>query len=93
MLAGGDPADLALNYGKAWAAIGNIWPRLETLLVIKKRNVEVLCDFVEDQSTISACLRFSITAARLLSLVLRHGYRLLKEYFNFRNKRKGGTIS
>ena len=45
ILAGDDPADLGINYGRAWAALGNLWPMLEELFVIKKRDVEVECDF------------------------------------------------
>ncbi len=91
VLAGGDPADLALNYGKAWAALGNLWPRLETLFYIKKRDVEVLCDFEGSQTTVTARLDLSITVGRLLSMGVRHGYRGIKEFLNFRKKRKGGT--
>lgn len=91
LLAGGDPADLALNYGKTWAAVGNLWPRLETWFVIKKRDVEVLCDFEGGATAIIARLDLSITLGRLLSLVVRHGIRGLKEFFKFRKKRNGGT--
>ena len=89
-LAGGDPADLAINYGKAWTAIGILWPRLEELFVIKKRNVEVLCDFEGSQTTVEARLDLTITLGRLLSMIFRHGYGGVKEYFNFRKKRQGG---
>lgn len=91
VLAGGDPADLALNYSKAWAALGNLWPRLESLFVIKKRDVEVLCDFEGSQTTVTARLDLSITLGRLLSMGLRHGIRGVREFLNFRKKRKGGT--
>lgn len=91
VLAGGDPADLALNYGRAWTALGNLWPRLESLFVIRKRDVEVLCDFTGTQTTVAARLDLSITLGRLLSMGVRHGIRGVKEFINFRNKRKGGT--
>lgn len=89
-LAGGDPADLAINYGKAWTAIGNLWPRLESLFVIKKRDVEVQCDFEGSQTTISARLDLTITLGRLLSMIFRHGIRGVKEFLNFHKKRQGG---
>ena len=89
-MAGGDPADLAINYGKAWAAVGNLWPRLETWFVIKKRNVEVECDFEGSETTVSARLDLTITLGRILSLVVRYAIRGLKEFLNFRKKRKGG---
>ena len=47
VMAGDDPCDLAVNYGRAWAAVGNLMPQLERFLVIKKRNIEVECDFTE----------------------------------------------
>ena len=54
VMAGGDPCDLALNYGKAWTAVGNIMPLLERIFVIKKRNIQVQCDFAEVAARISA---------------------------------------
>ena len=45
IMAGDDPCDLAVNYGRAWAAVGNLMPQLEKWFVIKKRNIEVECDF------------------------------------------------
>jgi len=91
-LAGGDPADLAINYGKAWAAVGNLWPRLEELFVIKKRDVEVQCDFEGGSTTIIARLDLSITLGRVLSMGVRYAIRALKEFLIFRKKRKGGTL-
>ena len=35
ILAGSDPCDLAVNYGRAWAALGNLMPQLEKWFVIK----------------------------------------------------------
>lgn len=91
LLAGGDPADLAQNYGKTWAALGNLWPLLERCFIIKKRDVQALCDFEGDQTTITARLNLSITLGRLLALGCRHGLRGIKEFMNFRKKRQGGT--
>ena len=45
IMAGNDPCDLAVNYGRAWAAVGNLLPQLEKWFVIKKRDIEVECDF------------------------------------------------
>ena len=41
VLAADDPCDLAVNYGRAWAAVGNLMPSLERVFVIQKRNIEV----------------------------------------------------
>ena len=90
-MAGGDPCDLAINYGKAWAAVGNLMPALERWFVIKKRNVEVECDFTASQTLVTARLDISITLGRLLSLAAVYGIRALKEFLNFKKKRKGGA--
>ena len=90
-LAGSDPCDLALNYGKAWTAVGNLMPLLENVFVIKKRNVEVQCDFNADATLILARADLTITFGRLLVLVLRYGIRALVQYISIKNKRKGGA--
>lgn len=90
-LAGGDPCDLGINYGRAWAALGNLIPRLEEMFVIKKRNMEVACDFAADTTVIYARADISITLGRLLVLVARYGLRALKAYQNLVNERKGGA--
>ena len=91
VMAGGDPADLAINYGKAWAALGNLWPKLETWFVIKKRDVQIQCDFEGSETTIYARMDLTITLGRILSLVFRYAIRALKEFLKFRKKRNGGN--
>lgn len=93
VLAGGDPCDLAINYGKATAALGNLWPRLEQWLVIKKRDVKIQCDFEADKTLISARLDLTITLARVFSVSFRYGIRAIKELMKILNKRKGGATT
>ena len=90
-LAGGDPCDLALNYGRAWAAVGNLMPLLEKLFIIKKRNVEVQCDFEADSTVVYARLDVTIPLFRLLVLLVRYGIPALMQYIQLRNNRKGGA--
>ena len=90
-MAGGDPCDLAVNYGRTWAAIGNLMPQLERFFVIKKRDIQVQCDFAESKTLILAHLRLTITLGRMLSLAVVYGVRAVIEYLNFNNKRKGGA--
>ena len=92
VLGGGDPCDLAINYGKAWAALGNLWPRLEQIFVIKKRNVEIQCDFEASQTLVTACVEVTITLGRLLALIAVYGVRAIKEFIKLQNIRKGGTV-
>lgn len=91
ILAGGDPADLAINYGNISVLVGNLWPRLEHWFVIKKRDVEVECDFEGSSTTVICRVDLTITIGRVVALVVRYAIRGLKEYFNFRKKRQGGT--
>ncbi|MDO5400460.1 MAG: DUF2953 domain-containing protein [Eubacteriales bacterium] len=91
-LAGDDPCDLAVSYGRANAAMGNLLPLLERCFVIKKRDVEVQCDFTAEQTVIFARMELTVTIGRLLSLAAVYGLRALKEYFTIRKKRKGGAL-
>ena len=91
ILASGDPCDLAVNYGKTWAAVGNLLPVLEQCFVIKKKDVEVECDFTASETTVIARLQITITLGRLLALLAVYGFRGIKEFITIRNKRKGGV--
>ena len=91
VLAGDDPCDLAVNYGKAWAALGNLMPLLERAFVIKKRDLEVECDFLAEKTLIAARADISITLGRILSLLLVQGIPVLRELLKIMNKRKGGA--
>ncbi len=91
ILCGGDPAALAENYGKAWAALGNLMPTLERYFIIKKRDLEVECDFVASETVIKARLDISITVGRILSLVTVYGFRGLREFMKIMKLRKGGA--
>lgn len=92
-LAGGDPCDLALNYGRAWEALGNLWPRLERMMVIQKRDVNIQCDFEGDKTLIYARLDISITLGRVLGMAVRYGWRALKTFLKIRKNRKGGATT
>lgn len=92
-MAGGDPCDLAVNYGRAWAAVGGLLPQLERLFVIKKRNIEVACDFTADETRVLARVDMTITLGRLLALALPYGLRAFKEFLTIRKKRKGGAVT
>ena len=93
IMAEDDPCDLAINYGRAWAAVEGIMPQLERLFVIKKRDVQVCCDFTASKTTLYLRAMVAITAGRLLGLLIRYGIRACKEYFKMISKRKGGAIS
>ena len=64
VMAADDPCDLAVNYGRAWVALGNLIPRLERYFVIRKRDLEVECDFEASKTLITARLDLTITIGR-----------------------------
>ena len=91
VLAGGDPCDLAVNYGKACAAVAALDSQLERFFVIKKKDVQVQCDFVEEKTLIIARLDLTITLGWLIVQLIRHGSRALKELLKIMKLRKGGA--
>ena len=91
ILAGGDPVDLAQNYGKAWTVLGNFMPLLDNAFVIKKRDLEVECDFLADTTRVIARLDVSITVGRVVALLVAQGIPVLREFLKISNKRKGGA--
>jgi len=92
ILAGNDPCDLAVNYGRAWAAMGNLLPQLEKWFVIKKRDIEVECDFETSETLVIAHLDLTITVGRLLAAAVKFAVRALVEYLKIKKKRKGGAV-
>ena len=84
VLAADDPCDLAVHYGKAWAAAGNLLPLLEQVFVIKKRNVQVQCDFVADTTLLTARLDLTITVGRAIGLAAKYGVLALREYLKLK---------
>ena len=91
-LAGDDPGDLAINYGRAWAALGNLEPQLERFFIIRKKDLQVQCDFEAENTSVMARADLTITLGRLLRLVLCYGFRGLREYLKIMKSRKGGAI-
>ena len=88
LLAGGDPCDLAVNYGRAWAALGNLQALLSRAFVIKKQDLQVGCDFAGENTLFYGRADITITLGRLLGLTLRYGWKLLKST----KMKKGGGV-
>ena len=76
--AGDDPADAALHYGQAWAAVGALTPALDRLFVIKKRDICPILDYNREQMSVDAHLILTITIGRALALGLKAGLGFLK---------------
>ncbi len=93
IMAGDDPCDLAINYGKANAAMGNLLPLLEQCFVIKKRDIEVECDFESSQTRIIARADITITLGWILGIAVFYGVRAIKQFIKINKQRKGGASS
>ncbi len=90
-MAADDPCDLAVNYGRANAAMAALLAQLERWLVIKKREVRVNCDFTADETVILARLDLTITLGRILSLAVRYGIRALVTFMKIKKQQEGGA--
>lgn len=91
ILAGGDPCNLALNYGRTWTALGNLMPRLERFLTIKKRDIQAECDFEGTQTTVFFLANIKITFGRCVCLAVKYGYKAIIEFIHLKKSRKGGA--
>lgn len=91
VLAGDDPCDLAVNYGRAWAAVGDLLPKLERIFVIRKRDIRVGCDFAAEKITVAARGDMTMTLGRTLCLGTIYGIRALKIFLTM--KREGGAAA
>ena len=91
IMAGDDPCDLAVNYGRANAALGSLWPQLERCFVIRKRDVQIQCDFEATEMVVIARADVTITLGRLVALLARYGVRAIKQYFKLKKSREGGA--
>jgi lipopolysaccharide biosynthesis protein len=93
ILAETDPYDLSIQYGLGWALLGNIISQLERFFVIKKRNLEIECDYTASEKLLEARIDMVISLGRLLWIVLRHGPHILRKYNSIVNQTKGGNLS
>ncbi len=91
VLAGSDPCDLAVNYGKLQAAVAGLDPQLERFFVIRKKHIHIGCDFEGDQTKVLGDIALTLTVGRILGLGFRHGWRLIKEFMKMKNKSEGGA--
>lgn len=91
ILAGDDPCDLAVNYGRAWAALGNLMPQLDRALKIRKKDIEVECDFTAETTRVYAKVDATVSVARALHLGGRYGVKIIKDILKLKKLRKGGA--
>ena len=66
-------------------------PLLENAFIIKRRDLEVECDFLGDKTTITARLDITITIGRLFFLLIVRGIPIFRELLKQMKTRKGGA--
>lgn len=72
-----DPADTALGFGKAQAALGMIWPLIANNFRVKKHDLGVSVDFERTKPDIYARGSLTMTVGQLVSFALRFGMKFL----------------
>lgn len=92
-LAGGDPCDLAVAYGRVCAAVGSMTPLLDRAFIIRKRDIQINCDFAGERSQVRAQLELTVTLGRALLLAVRYGVRALRQFLSIQKSRKGGAVT
>ena len=90
-MAGDDPCDLAVGYGRMNASLVALIAQLERFLVIKKRDVHIDCDFCASETVILARLDLTITLGRILAIAVRYGIRGLTTFLKIKKLREGGA--
>ena len=90
-MSGDEPSDLAENYGRACAALAAFEPQLERLVKIKRKDLQIRCDFLSEKSSVFAFADITVSLGRLLFLLFRYGFPALREYINMKDQRKGGA--
>lgn len=71
-LAGVEPDQLGLLYGAAQAGIGAVLTVLEQFFTIKKRKINICCDFLGDRTAFDGRLDAVIGLGRLLYCLLKY---------------------
>ena len=93
VLAGDDPADLAIAYGSACGALAALEPQLTRVLAIRKKNLRIACDFAAEKTSFYFRADITITIARIISLGLGRGLAIVREYMKIMKLKKGGASS
>lgn len=84
---GDDPANAAMLYAKAWAAIGALTPVLENSFTIRKRDVQASVDFTDTENWIYGFAELTLKLGQILMIALYYGLRGLKIFLKIK---KGG---
>ena len=89
---GEDPGETALTYGATWAVVGNLFPILENLIRVKKRDIDITCDFDSTDTAVFAKAVLYMPLYRWVKLLgSQSGLPVVREYVDIK-LRKGGIV-
>lgn len=77
LLAGGDPASVAVAFGSANAIIGMVLPLLEQNFHIRQRDIRTAADFQRAHSEVRAKVSLSLTVGQGVAFALYFGWQSL----------------
>ena len=83
-----DPAGAAINYGRAWSAIGAVMQPIRSMTRIKKENVSCSCDFTTGDMRVFAELKAVFLLGDLVVMAVRYGFRALRQYLKLKKSKK-----
>lgn len=75
--ASGDPAETAVGFGRANAAMGMIWGLVENNFHVKKHDLGVAVDFERDKPELYCSAALTMTVGQLVAFGVRFGVKLL----------------
>lgn len=84
-----DPAQSAVLYGSAWAALGNLTTLLQRAFRIRHQDTRAEIDFLEESTTVYAKADLTMTVGAILRMGGYYGIRGLKLYRT--HMKKGGS--
>ena len=84
----GDPAGAAINYGRAWSAIGAIMQPIRAKTRIRKENVSCSCDFTQGDMRVFAECKAVFLLGDLVAMAVRYGLRALRLYLRMKKNKK-----
>lgn len=91
VMAGEDPCDLALGYVGASAAVDALLVQLERFFDIRKKKINISCDFDATQTTLLLRADAVICLGHLLRLLLRREMQNAQKMTHQTNSDKGGA--
>lgn len=74
---GGDPAAVALSYGRANAALGILWPIFDHNFKVKRHSFQIGIDYSAAQPAVELQAAVTLTVGQIVTLGLHYGIKAL----------------